>query len=246
MPERVSAIHNVLTDVTGELVAHPTSAAKAHRSFISELERRELWYHTYLRTAITAGGFKRDANRVIPDVVAGNTETALLAETWLGFTGAIDPTHTWNAVSLGYVPHFKQSDYLEFCFYGIVRPEQKDLLTIERRFARNLAHSAVDLAVFNSHEPNEVRIPHYLAFTDVFWDTIKDEHLAPVDTVVGLFDNGMSLGGRGEDRLSKLASIRQIDATFPRGEVAATARDLARFSTLLTELGNLGVPEITA
>jgi hypothetical protein len=156
MPERVSAIHNVLTDVTGELVAHPTSAAKAHRSFISELERRELWYHTYLRTAITAGGFKRDANRVIPDVVAGNTETALLAETWLGFTGAIDPTHTWNAVSLGYVPHFKQSDYLEFCFYGIVRPEQKDLLTIERRFARNLAHSAVDLAVFNSHEPNEV------------------------------------------------------------------------------------------
>ncbi len=246
MPERVSAIHNVLTELTGELASSPLSPAEAHRSFMSELERRELWYNTYLRTAITAGGFKRDSSRTTPEVVASNTEAALLAETWLGLTGDIDPDHTWNAVSLGYVPHFKQSDYLEFCFYGIVRPELHDLRAIEQRVARNLAHSAVDLAVFNSQESNDVRIPHYLAFTDVFWDTVQHEHLTPVDTVVGLFDNAMSLGGRGEDRLSKLAHIRQLDATFPASEVASTARDLARFSTLIAELNALGVPEATA
>jgi hypothetical protein len=242
-----SGIHDVLTQLTDDLSTQPMSPAEAHLAFRRRLDHYGIWYDTYLRTALSTGGFHRDEIAQPADHIHKNAEAALLAEQWLGLTGEIYPKHTWNAASLGSVPHFEQSDYLEFCFYGIMRPDRRRITSIESEFKRVISRFAVNLALLNDNAAtSQERLPEYRAFSEAFWHTVEFEPTDPINRMVSLFDNEASLGSLSEDHLAHLANINQHNATFSRHEVTSTAQSLSRFARLLGELDALGLPEIDA
>lgn len=245
MSKEYQSIHEVCQDLTNNLAAHPTTAFDAHDKFMHLLGGSGLDYDTYLRTAITSGGYRRDAAYTSAEVSAKNSSAAQLAEYWLAITGEINPNVTWNATSLGYIPEYEQSDYLTFCYLGILRPERKMLATVESAFHSNLAQTAVNLSLMNSHEPNHVRLSEYLNFTDAFWMAMQDTDLRPVDRMVGLFDSDVSLGGIGEAHLAQRAGIRSNTAHYSEQDVLSAATKLSAFANSLHTLKSLGVQEIS-
>lgn len=197
---RTSNTRNTLRQLTSELCEQPQDWANGYRTFMRKLGTTAQTYDTYMNAAVTSAGYRRDSTLTREEAIARNTDTALLIADQLAENELIEPKKTIDAVALGYIPSWEQSDYLQFFFGVMARPNVAyiDDIADEMRTSHDY-----DLEIFNNHElSNEERFPHYLGLTAHFWETVQQVPHHPIDRMIESFDRTMTLGGRAEEQLA--------------------------------------------
>lgn len=218
MSERIQTEYRqALSDFTATWSAKESGPLEAYHDFNNLLGDRADNYTDYLGTAITAGGYKRDPRLSYGEVVANNSAYALDMADELHRAGALDVHNAIDAVSLGKVKGWGQSDYLLFFFNIMARPAGDAHYPLDKALKELMAkHPGFSLDIFNNEKlPNEERIPHYLGFAQAYWSTIQNDFdLKPVERMVELSDWNMSLGGRAEEELARQMGIRVARPSF--------------------------------
>ena len=203
---RTSTTRNTLRELTSELCEQPQDWANGYRTFMRKLGTTAQTYDTYVNAAVTSAGYRRDSTLSREEAIAQNTDTALLIADQLAENTLIEPGKTIDAVALGYIPSWEQSDYLQFFFGVMARP---DVAYIDDIADEMHSSRGYDLAVFNNHEiPNEERFPHYQGLTTHFWEVVQQVPHHPIDRMVESFDRTMTLGGRAEEQLAREMGTR--------------------------------------
>ena len=203
----------ILAECTVNWAEQHINPTDAYLNFMQRLGSHANQYATYLSTAITAGGFKRNANLSGREVVAANTDVALRYADELARHDLINLETSIDAVSLGYIPHWAQSDYLEFWFHVMARPNfsMDPCRNAEREYYEvgiTAFKKSHDMELFSSQQAShDERRPLYLDFADTYTSGIYPVRKRPVKSVVQLIDREMSLGADAEARLSRHLGI---------------------------------------
>jgi hypothetical protein len=178
-----------------------------------------LWYETarrkeglnpgpdYCSTAITNSGHGRNPDLSDRERIVRNTETAQRLMLELGQKGILHARSAILPADLGYVPHWKQSDYMTLWLSVIGGPDlglrdtNRNATKFEEDIASSLEMMEVDLGRMNdrSLSPAE-RAPEYFKFAKAFGEVFEDpvNEPRPVHRVINLVDPQDSLGCRTE------------------------------------------------
>lgn len=195
-----SNTRDTLHELTSELCEQPRNWANGYRMFIRKLGATAQVYDTYVNAAVTSAGYRRDSTLSREGAIAQNTDTALLIADQLADNKLLDHEKTIDAVALGYIPSWEQSDYLQFFFGVMARP---DVVYIDDIADEMRSSHDYDLTIFNNHQlTNEERFPHYQSLTTHFWEVVSQVPHRPIDTMIESFDRTMTLGGRAEEQLA--------------------------------------------
>lgn len=209
MAERIQTIYrDTLLECTDEWSERGTDAVEAYYSFMRKVGENAYIYTTYLGTAITAGGFIRDPDLSFGQVVAANTDYALDVADELHRNGAINVHESLDAVALGKVKGWGQSDFLLFFFNIMLRPDMQspELKSELERFMQSSA--GFDLGILNNQKlQHDDRYPHYIKFARGYFNTVQNLATAPINNMIELSDRKLSLGGRAEEELARLSAI---------------------------------------
>lgn len=203
---RTSTNRETLHELTSELCEQPQDWANTYRTFMCKLGATAQVYNTYVNAAVTSAGYRRDTTLSREEAITQNTNTALLIADQLAENNLIDPAKAIDAVSLGYIPAWRQSDYLQFFFGVMARP---DIAYIDDIADEMHASHGYDLAIFNNSSlSNEERFPHYQGLTTHFWEIVQQVPHHPIETMIESFDRTMTLGGRAEEQLACEMGVR--------------------------------------
>lgn len=201
-----SNTRNILRELTSELCDQPHDWANGYRMFMRKLGATAQIYDTYVNAAVTSAGYRRDSTLSREEAIAQNTDTALIIADQLAENGLISPEKTIDAVALGYIPSWEQSDYLQFFFGVMARP---DVAYIDDIADEMRTSHGYNLEIFNNHElPNEERFPHYQGLATHFWETVQQVPHRPINAMIESFDRTMTLGGRAEEQLALAMGTR--------------------------------------
>lgn len=235
-------VREALGECTVEWTKDAPSPIDAVLTFRKKLGSSANHYSTYLSTAITAGGYVRDASLSTREVPRKNSETALLYADHLARHGLVDLEQSVDAVALGHIPDWKQSDYLRFWLPILTRPK----LTIG-----NIRHlnkvmdnfeSTHDIDIFNnSHAPHALRRPIYQSFGNTYLNAISGMQNHPIHQTIQLVDGELSLGGDVEALVSQASNIEVLVPSFNGSESefieSIDDQPLRRHLAELAELG---------
>ncbi len=203
MSERYSTVtREALQQCTKEWAETPTDPTDAYLQFSQRIGDVATTYSTYFSTAVTSAGFNRDKTLSKREVIQKNSKIGLEYADTLHDEGLVDIHQSVDAVALGYVP-WTQSDYLEFWFHVMARPDFHNPADLQHYRDRKTTATGVNFATFNdSSQPLEVRRPEYLAYADQYLETIDHAETRPIDRAVQLIDRKLSVGGHAEARLA--------------------------------------------
>lgn len=182
----------------------------------------------YASTSITSGGHARLPGLKSYEVINANTDTSRRLISEMANQGTLDARATVLPADLGYLPGWRQSDYMHLWSLIIggpdlgIRRRNQSSLRYQRRFDKKLAKNLVDVEKMNDKTtPAEQRAPEYFQFARSFAEAIDDPSYesAPARSVIGLVDPETSLGCQTEKLLGKLlgiplkrvAPVRKID-----------------------------------
>lgn len=225
MPERISTIYrSTLAECTTDWREQHTNPVDAYWDFSQRLGAAAEAYDDYISTAITAGGYRRDAALPYAEVVARNTDYAFAMTDELHRQGQLNVHETLDAVALGKTD-WRQSDYLLFFFNAMARPITRGPGSSEYAVLQDIyAHPhEYDPTVFNDETlSNEVRYPHYEAFAYEYWQRIESLDMIPIDRTVRVLDWNRTLGGRAEEALARHIGIRVATP-----QIIQTSRDFS-------------------
>ena len=237
-----SRIRDTLQECTDEWASAPVDPLDAVLTFRKKLGSAADSYTTYLSTSITAGGYIRDPELTIPEVIAHNGETALLYADFLARQQLIDLSNTVDAVALGHVPGWGQSDYLKFWLPIMTRPDLspctlRSIVATMRDFEQ--AH---DMELFNnSKAPHEERRPLYREFGRAYLHATAAIPAHPIDQTVQLVDGELSLGGAVEGQVSHAERIAlEVPAYAGSRDEFLGLIDSPELKTHLSRLAALG------
>lgn len=229
----------MLRELTSELREQPQDWANGYRTFMRKLGTTAQVYDTYVNAAVTSAGYRRDRMLSREVAIAQNTDTALLIADQLVDNGLLEPEKTIDAVALGYIPSWEQSDYLQFFFGVMARP---DIVYIDDIADEMHSSHDYDLAIFNNHQlTNEERFPHYQGLTAHFWEVVRQVPHRPIDTMIESFDRTMTLGGRAEEQLALQMGVRVLQPILLRESTNFTQADISpELKAHYTQLNALG------
>ncbi len=197
-----STSRQVLKECTRDWRETPTDPTDAYHQFRVRMGEKASLYSTYLSTAITAGGYRRDSTLTSQEIAHKNSLVAFEYADALQDEALVDLEYSVDAVSLGYIPKWNQSDYLEFWFHVMARPDLTPRDQAHYTY-RKANHTSVDFDTFNdSSLPNSERRPEYLAYVDQYLQCIDHVSKQPIERAVQLIDRKLSLGGDAEARLA--------------------------------------------
>ncbi len=202
-----SHIRDTLGECTADWRQSPPDPLEAYVAFRRQLGGAASRYTTYLSTAITAGGYVRDSSLSMGEVIAGNAETALLYADYLQQQGYIQAEQSVDAVALGHVPNWRQSDYMWFWLPVMLRPEPTSGNIQSIKEAVAAFESQHDMGLFNSSQPHQLRRPLYQAQGEAFLKAVAQMDCQPVQRTIQLVDGRLSLGGGAERSVSHAAGI---------------------------------------
>ena len=209
MPDfKTSRNRDALGECTAEWRKDTPAPIDAVLAFRKKLGSRAGRYTTYLSTAITAGGYIRDPSLPISEVSKQNSEAALLYADFLADHGVIDLEHTIDAVALGHIPGWEQSNYLRFWLPILTRPTMTAANI--RRINETMDNFEVnhDMGLFNdSKAPHKLRRPLYQAYGDAYLSAVDGMQSHPIHQTVQLVDGALSLGGNVEALVSQASDI---------------------------------------
>jgi hypothetical protein len=195
----------------------------------------------YLSMAITSGGYARDADLDIGQVITNNTDFGTLAkEALLRQHPELNEADIILPSDLGKVRGWSQSDYLLFWFHVIVGLEAEDAAKVSERMTDSLEYPGFT----DKTLPPEQRWSDYARFTrDYVRDLhgLKEEHgrdLQPnnMQAMIMILDGDMSLGGRAEAELCRAIGIPPQQQMLD----ALVVSDTPELQMATTELRALG------
>jgi hypothetical protein len=237
-------LRRTLADCTVDWSLELHNPVDAYADFQARLGSAATRYEDYISTAITSGGYRRDTRLSYSDVVAKNSDYALILADELHHHGLIDVETTLDSVALGKVKGWKQSDYLFFFLTGMARPIIRQKYTPEYRQLLSIycEPKTYDPAIFNDESlSNEARAAQYQAFTSEYWERTCQLDIAPIDRTIRVADWNRTLGGRAEEQLARLIGIRvftpYIVATTHDFSGVTMPSDLRMHMQALTTLG---------
>lgn len=199
---------DVLGECTEEWGKEAPAPMDAFLTFRKKLGAHAGRYTTYLSTAITAGGYIRDTTLPVNEVSKKNSETALLYADFLAHRGLIDLGHTVDAVALGYIPGWKQNDYLRLWLPVMTRPIMTASNIRHITGAMDEFEATHDMELFNdSKAPHALRRPLYRAFGNAYLGAVDGMYSHPIHETVQLVDGALSLGGSVEAIVSSASNI---------------------------------------
>lgn len=245
-----SRIRDALADCTAEWRSAPPDPLEAVVSFRHLLGQSANRYTTYLSTAITAGGYVRDKLLAKQDVVAGNTEAALLYADHLHRQQLIKLEESVDAVALGYIPGWSQSDYMWFWLPILTRP---DLTPANIRTIHSTVttfEASHDMSQFNNPDlTHQQRRPIYHALGNAFLRATRSMNRQPVQQTIQLIDGQLSLGGDVERQVSHAENISVLLPAYggnpEKFAQSLTHPKLAQHLGRLAELGAVFVQRHT-
>ncbi len=214
----------ILRGITEETTKSGQTPYEAYVTLQAEAGRYGLGRVAYLSSAITSGGHARDAELKdhIGTVIARNTASALLMAEGLYESRQLDPTSSIEAVALGAIPGWRQSDYMTFWLMvmsglpstgvGVAQTAKK----FEHDFERELEKAEVDMSVYNDSKlPPEERVRQYFHHAQVFASVATEGYeLDPVKKLVRLVDPQTSLGAQTEKVFAGLLDISTYNVSF--------------------------------
>lgn len=165
----------------------------------------------YCSTAITSSGHARNPNLPISDVITKNTETGQRLLVELTQKGIVDGRKAILPVDLGYVPNWKQTDYMSLWLMVIGgfnlgannhnRAAGNFETTLEYCFDKH----EVDVDVMNDRNLSpQTRAPEYFRFAGAFAEAFRiavstaREEAHPAHRILNFVDPAESLGAATE------------------------------------------------
>lgn len=170
----------------------------------------------YASTSVTSGGHARRPDLDSYAVINANTDTARRIIAEMSAQGTVDARATVLPVDLGYLPQWRQSDYMHFWSLIISGPDlgmrkgNQAAGRYEHRLAKKLAKKKVDLPRMNDSSLDaKQRAEEYFKFIDAFVNAIDDSSYGgtPARSVIGLIDPETSLGCQSEKLLAKMLGL---------------------------------------
>lgn len=229
-------LRSLLQELTSEYNETGVDPFEAYEMLCLQLGKRGLWFDTYCSSSITSGGHARDNSLNMGEVIQKNTDSAHDLCDELFASGQLDALRSLEAVAVGKVRHWQQSDYMTYWlnvmarlpFTGANAAVRMD--AARRDFQTRLDRAWVDMGVYN--DPNlsaEVRVGEYMRHADVFADVAQDRDSDPISRLVRLIDTDQSLGAQTENYFARVmgAQVMRVavahigDATLPPGYPAS-------------------------
>lgn len=207
-------IRSALDAYTAKWTTEYIDPIVAHMELRRSLGQTANRYDDYISTAITSGGYRRDTTRPYGEAVAENTAYALQMADELHYQGLIDINRTLDAVALGKVAPWKQSDYLTFFFMMMTRPDLDGDYTMSGAEVLRTAlrsHNTANMQVFNDESlTNEQRFPEYEKFVENFLGVIERYEITPIGRMVRVLDWDRTMGSRAEESLARRLGIQVV------------------------------------
>lgn len=206
----------------------------------------------YVSTAITSGGFRRDAARDFQSAKTANERAAsLLIGALLGTGLLVSSTNCMIPTELGAVPGWSDSDYLQFYFAYACGLSDTAAQSLDLAASKLLPSASLDLAN-NRALTNVERWPYYEALTrgilealDEILSKSKSVGHAPFNVLLQLADTDWSLGCRAELLFAEHFSLDVIWAAIDVPALdpgAALRQKLEALKRLNATFGSPGGP----
>lgn len=174
----------------------------------------------YCSTALTNMGHQRNPKNNPEDTIAKNTASARKMMLELTEAAAISPRDAILPADLGYIPAWKQSDYMGLWLCVIagvdldLRVANRGAGQFEQRVARALEMSEVSLEVMNDRgQPAEERAPEYFKFAGAYAAAVSGMDREPhsAHRLINLWDTSESLGCRTERLFAHTQNVPAYD-----------------------------------
>ena len=212
MAETQRPIRQMLTKLTFEANESHIDPFEAYALLMHRVGVAGLRADVYCSSSITSGGHARVPDLDIGSVIRRNTDTALDMVDELVRVGQLDPRSSVEAVALGKIRHWTQSDYMELwlsVMSGIEATGAGAAARVDgfrRTFHdRRDNHDTLDMAMYNNSavSPAE-RATHYFTHAQTFYDLTSEVDHSPVAKLVRLVDPDQSLGAQTENVFARL------------------------------------------
>ncbi len=188
------------------------SPQQAYELYEAHLAVNDLDPTIYLSMAITSGGFARDADMPIGEVIGKNSQYGTMArEALLRQHPELSEKHIILPSDLGKVKGWSQSDYLLFWFHTITGLTAEHAQGVSEAMQPSLTYPGFTDKTLGTDE----RWRDYERFTDDYVHCLQDlaarygRKLQPnnIQAMIMILDGEMSLGGRAEERLCRSIGI---------------------------------------
>jgi hypothetical protein len=184
----------------------------AYELYEAHLAANNLDPTVYLSMAITSGGFVRDDDLTVGEVIEKNSAFGIMArKALLRQHPEFSERDIVLPSDLGKVKGWSQSDYLLFWFHTITGLTVEHARGVSEAMLSSLSYPGFTDKTLNTDD----RWQDYQRFTDDYvrcLSKLRDEYgrnLQPnnVQAMVMILDGNMSLGGRAEERLCRALGI---------------------------------------
>jgi hypothetical protein len=227
-------IRDLLGGLTVEANDRQLDPFETYIRFCEEMGHLGLIAADYCSSSITSGGHARDNSLSVGEVIAKNTDTAMDICDELFTGGQLNPKTAVEAVTLGKIRPWCQSDYMTFwlsTMAGLPSRGSGVLHTIrefQRRFeAAQRANTTLDMDIYNSTQPAAERAPHYFTHAQVFSSVALQHQTSPVHRLVRLVDPDMSLGAQTENVFARLMGTGVFRVAIAETGIEASPQSLS-------------------
>lgn len=231
MAREETPYRTILLELTDAANSAELDPYEAHVELRQHMGLRGLQLDAYGSSSITSGGHARNNDLQFSDVIARNTDTALDMCDELYKSKQLDPMSTIEAVTLGKVRHWSQSDYMTFWLatmaglrwsgHGIAREIDDFRLKFDQLCAEN---EDLDMGVYNdSTLEAKQRVSHYFEHANVFARSVQGSETEPVKKIAQLVDPDTSLGAQTERVFAKLIGAQVFRVALARTGLTPTS-----------------------
>lgn len=188
----------------------------------------------YLSMAVTSGGYKRQSDLTIPEIISKNAHYgALVKQNILGQNPDLHPSNLILPSEIGKVEGWNEADYLMFWFHVISSAHNEAM-----RAEDSVRNSGItELPSFlNYHLPRDERKPAYQQLADEYFSSLMnapESHYNPsqsIGQIALILDPDMTLGGFAEQELASRLFIKTGPIELDRSQT--TPELIAEVSTL--------------
>lgn len=249
MPEIATPLRTELQELTHELNETGVDPFEGYERLCRRLGDLGLWFDTYCSSSITSGGHARNHSLNMGEIIRKNTDSAHDLCDELFQVHQLDSRATVEAVAVGKVSHWTQSDYMEFWLNVMARPQHdgvgaaKRLDGLRASFSQALTQNdQVDMAAYNNSSLDaDQRAPHYIKHADIYADTVRGVAHSPINRLVRLIDTDTSLGAQTENYFARVIGTQvmkvgvahigdhALPANYPSSRLVRDADDIVRF-----------------
>lgn len=213
----------------------------------------------YASTSITSGGHARRPDLNSKEVVDANTKTARSTLSLMAKQGTLNSRAVILPADLGYMPEWKQSDYMYLWslvisgvdFSQTPKPSRR-IRHFEQNLDNQLENFEVDMDIMNSRELSaQDRAKHYFKYAEAFAAAAKQasKDATRVRRIINLVDPKTSLGCQTERILARILAIpvervvpvepaKKISDAMPDYELVLDIEKIIEFGGTVIELSD--------